>query len=554
MTDVTPTTDMRAPAPGPATSATERPDFPIAWSDPSDVERSWQRDEMHSPFCLVPLSQDYVSLIGNGFAYRYERLAVPISMRAQVVNGYLYLSWTLVGPESEHEAMVEQYVATCREHTPLAIDYWKRSVPELREMYKEIAAIDVERLPGPALAKAWDVAWDRAQRAWAIHFYAITGPYQVMNDLADFYESVVENPHPGEALKLIQGTIHELVDVDAGLGRLTELAAASPELAGAVRVNPTPAPEQLVDLPGGAAFESELRSFLAGHGHLGQGFDDLALASWGEEPEMLLAEVAKRLEHPVEPAVTRAARLSREAHALADGVRMRLADQPEKLADFDRLLGLARQIGPITETHNYWIDRMAQARLRTFVMRVGARLAEAGVIERKSDVLFLRRAEVPDLLRDPADRRPVVAARKDEYDRWRRVTPPSRIGKPSDEGSSGRFGGERFAKEDDATVRGTGASAGVVRGPARIVLGPEDFARVRPGDIIVAPSSNPSWVPLFTIAAGLVTNTGGVLSHAAVVAREFALPAVVGTGDATTRIAEGQLLELDGTTGYVRLL
>jgi pyruvate,water dikinase len=102
-------------------------------------------------------------------------------------------------------------------------------------------------------------------------------------------------------------------------------------------------------------------------------------------------------------------------------------------------------------------------------------------------------------------------------------------------------------------VRGTGASAGIVRGPARIVLGPDDFDRVQPGDILVAPSSNPSWVGLFAIAAGLVTNTGGVLSHAAVVAREFGLPAVVGTGDATTRIADGQILELDGTTGFVRL-
>ena len=102
-------------------------------------------------------------------------------------------------------------------------------------------------------------------------------------------------------------------------------------------------------------------------------------------------------------------------------------------------------------------------------------------------------------------------------------------------------------------MRGTGASAGIVTGPARVVLGPDDFERVQPGDILVAPSSNPSWVALFAIAGGLVTNTGGVLSHAAVVAREFGLPAVVGTGDATTRIGDGQMLELDGTTGFVRL-
>ena len=258
--------------------------FPIAWSDPSDVERSWRRDEMHSPFCLVPLSQDYVGLIGNGFGYRYERLEVPISMRAQVVNGYLYFSWLPLGPESEHEAIVEQYVASCRTHTPLGVEYWERAVPELRELYDGIAAIEVERLTAGELAAAWDEVWERVQRAWAIHFYAITGPYQVMDDLADFYESVVEKPHPGEALKLIQGTIHELVSVDAGLGRLTELAAASPDLASAVRATPAPSPEQLAELPGGDAFVSELRSFLVEHGHLGQGFDDLALASWERSP------------------------------------------------------------------------------------------------------------------------------------------------------------------------------------------------------------------------------------------------------------------------------
>ena len=87
-----------------------------------------------------------------------------------------------------------------------------------------------------------------------------------------------------------------------------------------------------------------------------------------------------------------------------------------------------------------------------------------------------------------------------------------------------------------------------------MALSPDDFGRIQPGDIIVCPSSNPSWVPVFAIAGGLVTNTGGVLSHAAVVAREFGLPAVVGTGDATARIADGRTVEIDGTRGTVRLL
>ncbi len=546
-------TDMSAPeVASPAPEA--GPDFPIAWSDPTDVERTWRHDDMHAPFCLAPLAWDYAQLIAGGFEYRYERLDLPIDMRAQVFNGYVYFSWKANVPESEDKALDEQYIQACRDHTQYARGYWERAMPELRELYRGIAGVPVDELPADQLAVAWEGAWERAQRAWCIHFYAITGPYQVMDDLADLYESVVEKAPPGEAMRLIQGTIDELVAVDSGLGRLTEMAATSPPLAAAINRHPAPSIDDLAALPGGPAFVSELRMFLDEHGHLGQGFDDLGLASWAEEPAMLLAELAKRLEHRVEPAADRAARLGREADALADSFRARLADQPEKLAEFERLLALARQIGRITETHNYWIDRMAQARLRTFAMRVGARLVREGIIERPEDILYFRRSEVPDVIRSLADCRALVADRQSEHARWRTVKPPATVGKPSTAESSGRFSGARFAKEDEAIVRGTGASAGIVRGTARIVLGPDDFGRVRPGDIIVAPSSNPSWVPLFTIAGGLVTNTGGVLSHAAVVAREFDLPAVVGTGDATTRIVDGQMLELDGTTGYVRLL
>jgi rifampicin phosphotransferase len=121
------------------------------------------------------------------------------------------------------------------------------------------------------------------------------------------------------------------------------------------------------------------------------------------------------------------------------------------------------------------------------------------------------------------------------------------------EANADRFDGPRYTSTE-LEIRGTGASAGIVRGPARLTLSQADFGSVQPGDIIVCPSSNPSWVPLFAIAGGLITDTGGVLSHAAVVAREFALPAVVGTGDATQRIANGRLVELDGTSGIVRLL
>jgi phosphoenolpyruvate synthase/pyruvate phosphate dikinase len=198
---------------------------------------------------------------------------------------------------------------------------------------------------------------------------------------------------------------------------------------------------------------------------------------------------------------------------------------------------------------------MCSDRLRRLALRVGRRLVREGTLDHADDIMFLARREVPQILDGSREARPIVAERRREHARRELLEPPRVVGKPKAASSEpDRFDGKRFEPESDGTLRGTGASAGVVRGPARVVFGPEDFDRVVRGDIIVAPASNPGWVPLFSIAAGFVTDTGGVLSHAAVVAREFGLPAVVGMGDATKRIADGRIVEIDGAAGLVRFV
>src|SRR5262249_49455117 len=142
-----------------------------------------------------------------------------------------------------------------------------------------------------------------------------------------------------------------------------------------------------------------LEAFLAEHGHLGQSVDDLVLASWAEEPNNLLAELVKRVEHTPERAEARRARLEREAAGLAAAVRERLADQPERLAAFDETLRYARRIGFMTEVHNYWIDRKDQAVMRTLALRVGRRLVAEGLTDEADDVFHLDRAETAAALR-----------------------------------------------------------------------------------------------------------------------------------------------------------
>jgi rifampicin phosphotransferase len=529
-------------------------DFPIEWRDPSDPEITWERDDMHMPSALSALAGDYAAVITTGMAYGHRRLGTPVELRMRVWNGYVYYGlWTEV-PEADQATMWKRRTDGARAAIKIADAYWRERVPELQAAYAWVAARRVEEMALEDLAPTWDEAWERIQRCWAIHFFAIRGPYQVLDDLADLYESIIEGAAPGEGLGLIGGGDHDLQAVERSIGELASLVTRTPGLA--ERLNE---PGISVDALGGSPVASEfaaaLDAFLAEHGHLGQNVDDLSQASWREDPSLFLAELAKRVRDPAPiSADERRQRLASEADLQADRVRAALADDAMQLARFEDLLADARQIGHLTETHNYWIDRMAQASLRTFVVRVGQRLAEAGLIEEADDIFHLRRDEVPDALRRRDDRRAVVAARKRDLVRFASMRPPRRVGKPSDDESGDRFDGTRVASPDADELRGTGASAGIVRGTARVTLTQADFEAVRPGDIIVCPSSNPSWVPLFAIAGGLITNTGGVLSHAAVVAREFALPAVVGTGDATTRIADGRLVELDGSSGIVRLL
>ncbi len=529
--------------------------FPFAWRDPGDASLTWEWDDMHTPVALSPLAGDYFELISEGFSYRYQKLDIPARVVGRVWNGYAYVAFDWAVPKDEQEATMARSAASRKAAVPLAGAYWRdRAMPELRAIYEHVEGLPVADLDASDLADAWEDAWRRCGRAWKIHFYAIVGPYQALDDLADVYESVVSGASAGEALRLIHGRMAELQAVEAGVSELAALAASEPDVATHLREASAHSLQSLASLPAAAAFMTALEEFLAQHGHMGQSFDDLAQASWSEEPDRLLAEVAKRLDSPSAGTEARRANVATDAESLVASVRERLAGQPEDLERFERALGFARDVGPLTEGHNYWIDRRVQATLRRFCLSVARRLVDLGVMADAEDVFFLHRSEVPELLRQPRGRHGLIAERRAELDRQQALTPPRVLGQPPEEEPAGRFDGVRIESTDRDRLKGTGASAGRASGPARVTLSPDDFARVQPGDIIVCPSSNPSWVPLFTIAGGLVTDTGGVLSHAAVVAREFGLPAVVGTGDATSRITDGRMVELDGTTGDVRLL
>jgi pyruvate,water dikinase len=548
-------------------------EFPVDISE-ADLERSWHLDGMHMPFALTPLAGDQIEFVlGRSFDHAWERLDLPQRNTARIWNGRAYFCYSWNVPDDEVKAAIERSIAVSREEIPRTLGYWHtEAMPELLRIYRAIDTIGVDELDGRQLAGAWLRAWSDMLRAWQIHFVAIIGPYQVLEDLSDIYAAAIGPGRDVEALTLVGGLEHELEDVEAQLDKLAELLVASPELLAAAQLQAArldghrdgPAPDEgaidrdaLREMPSGAQFVDALDAFLEAHGHLGQTHDDLRYASFGEEPAILFATlVGRAAAHGTVPG--RADRLA-GARALATeraaAVRAALADKPDELARFETTLAHAIEIGYLTEGHNYWIDRMSHATFRRLVVRIGRRIAREGVLEHAGDIFFLHRDEVADAVVDGTNRHALVRERKARLEVDRGRTAPRYIGVvPEDTGPGDRFGTATFEQTLPDELRGTGASAGIVRGPARVVLSQEEFGHVQPGDIVVCPASNPSWVPVFTIAGGLVTNTGGVLSHAAVVAREFGLPAVTGVAGATDAIVTGRIVEIDGTAGTVRLL
>jgi rifampicin phosphotransferase len=256
------------------------------------------------------------------------------------------------------------------------------------------------------------------------------------------------------------------------------------------------------------------------------------------------------------PADDRHARLAEQRAAAEQACRTELAAAPRQLAQFEQLLHV---------TQHYTIIREEQARdftlawpvLRTCVRRLGEHLAAADALARPEDIFFCTRVEVRDRLAGEATpiAREAVAERRQRWQHQRSLAAPLTLGQPvrvigdviDRAAREARGPGTRAA----GAIIGHPASAGRATGRVRIMHGPDDFADFRQGEVFVAKATAPAWTPLFAKAAAVVTDSGTLAAHASLVAREYGIPAVVGTGDATTRLKQGQTVTVDGTAGTV---
>jgi pyruvate,water dikinase len=287
---------------------------------------------------------------------------------------------------------------------------------------------------------------------------------------------------------------------------------------------------------------------------------DFAKSVPADDPGPLLEALKFFLHEPARSPHERqaAAALAREQAtqsvlARLKGVRLRI---------FRPLVQTAQRYAPLRE------DALADVGLgwpllRRMLREVGRRMVAAGAIAERDDVFWVKWDEVEAAAcaldaGQPAERYGrVVAARRATWERERKVTPP--VALPSQGGvrvlgiNFSRWMPARTGQEAGYVIKGVGASPGRVVGVARVIHGPEEFDLMQPGDILVAKITTPAWTPLFALASAVVTDVGGLLSHSSIVAREYHIPAVLGTGVATERVCSGQHITADGDAGVVTI-
>lgn len=231
--------------------------------------------------------------------------------------------------------------------------------------------------------------------------------------------------------------------------------------------------------------------------------------------------------------------------------RTALAATPGLLARFDSLVTMAQHYAVVREEQARYLT-LGWPVLRRCARRLGEYAATAGAIDEPDDIHFLT---LDEALHPSADYRALAAGRRTAWQRQRGLAAPLVLGQPARFGSdpiAGAVQAARISHDLPANaIVGHPASAGRATGPVRVMTGPDDFGSFREGEILVARSTAPAWTPLFARAAAVVTDGGSLAAHASLVAREYGIPAVVGTGDATSRLHTGQRVTVDGGAGFV---
>ncbi len=561
--------------------------FPVEWA--SEVEQGlfWVYDDLH---CPQPLSPMYFDIGGWWLTcdHMFRRFGTPFASDwvAKNVNGYLYTAAIPADPEFRLEAMEygnvyfprvpstdPDYAAKIGNYLNAVLptyglnfaNWWReRLVPEMDRNLKYLESkIDIwDEIPLMEWATILEDAIDIHDRHWKIHWMLNFAQLSATLNLAAVAEEVRGDVDEALLGRLQNSAADRNWDSLEVLWKMKEEAKNSDVLSAAFdNDNGAEILQALQGTPEGQTFLDErVTAWQREFGWHAVWSHEFIFPSRFEEAGPVLDVLKGYIEADYDyPSAVKelADDIAAAAAELLDGL------EGEDLEKLKAASDINLKMAPLTPDHHFYIDQGTNAHLRVVLICIGRKLVQEGVLDEEDDVIFLNYNELRYQLGDLEnfDARSIVKKRRAERVEQEAIRPRDWIGTATESQLEFPYLGlwgfpEKLyiEQEDGAVVTGIAASPGVIEGTAKVVLSTEEFDQVRPGDILVCQMTNPAWTPLFSVISGIVTDAGGTVSHPAVMAREFGIPAVIGCSVATVQIKTGDKLRVNGSAGTVEVL
>ena len=538
------------------------PDFPVTWDSEEEASMLWRWDDTHSPLPASPMS---ISIseesMGQGGAKGARELKRPGRGARKRINGY---SYSASAPDTSSPVeREEQRLATER-----AIDNTRRRwdtefLPALEENLRFMRGVDLREATDERLRELLDESLEINAHHWYIHSMIVYPLTVAVEQAADLYRDIMGAVPDEEPYVLFQGIDNKSTETDLAIQTLAAQAREDPEVVEALlrAGRSDTVTDRLLESVSGREFVSKIDHFLAVYGYRPTGFD-YVFPSWIEDQTFLMLNLRSYLSSSPKDVKSEMTAHRKEADRKLGQVLDRAQDVQR--FQFLTIYERAKELWPLKEDHAFYIDQGTMASIRILIAEIGRRLGVAGALVVADDVFYITLDELKVALEGdpPSGMKTIAAERRAERDRFARVIPPPFVGTaPSGDGKTApqefhRMMGPMMLDRPGAgadVLRGVAGSRGTATGPTVVVRSPDEFSKVRAGDVLVCTSTSPTWTPLFGSIAALVSDSGGVLSHTAIVAREYGLPAVVGVKYGTSTISDGQVVTVDGTAGAVFL-
>jgi pyruvate,water dikinase len=554
----------------------------------------WERDVFHepvplSPFGRVLLTEQVIKVLPGVFrqfgiliergevamigGWHYNRL-VPLGEPTPRPSGRAAgppPRWLLSLLMRIHPA-IRRRTRAAREAitSDLALRVIRRWYAEWRAEHQRdverALALNVAALPDASLAAELDHRI--ATIAHPAHATVAVAYFILVYELAEACRDLL-GWDSARMLDLLEGTSTTSTEPARRVAALAAIASSRPAVQELLRAVDETTPHELVKVD--AEFAGAFADYVEATGHRAVRYDVIE-PTLAEQPHLLLRLVADQLDAEfshiavVEAAANRRGAAESEAFAVLE--RRPASDRRQ----FARALARAREAYPAWEDRVWWTQSVQTALLRYLALDLGRRLADRGQVAASDDVFYLETHEARAALLDGDNRQELVRLRRGArewviahpgplaYGDPPRGAPPfdllpteARLVNEAVMWGFSQFFGAPADKSDVALVKGTAASAGRYTGLARVVMGEHEFAKIRFGDVVICPATSPAWSVVFPSIGALVTDSGGILSHPAIIAREHGIPAVVGTGNATAVVHDGQRVSVDGSAGIVEM-